>query len=338
LNSKERIFAALNLQIPDRVPVFENSIAPNVIEAILGKNDLFKLIEFMDLDGVAVTINYKKQVKSNNEYLDEFGILRRFGETYDMPLNNPINDLYDLKKYKWPDYKVNIKYINIEKAKSYFKDKKAIIILLRDVLSYPRDLLGFENFLISFHTNKKLIEELIKYSVEYNLKIAEKAFKAGAEIVLATDDYADNMGPFINPVILKELVFPELKKLFLQYKKIGFKVIKHSDGNIMPIIEDFMETGIDCLDPIDPLAGMDLQLIKMKFGNKICLKGNINCATTLVSGRVIDVHNEVKYCVKNAAKNGGFILSSSNSIHSGVKPINFLEMIKANKKYGIYKR
>lgn len=336
MNSKERIFAALDLKIPDRIPIFENSVAPNVIESIVGKNDLFKLVEFLDLDGVAVTINYKKDIRGNNEYIDEFGILRKIGQTYDMQLNYPIKGMDDLKSYKWPDPEEKNKFINIIKASQYFNGSKAVIVLLRDVFSNPRDLMGFENFLISFYENKKLVIELIKKSVEYNIILAQKAKEAGADVVLATDDYADNKGPMINPRLFEDILLPQLKLLFSEYKKIGLKIVKHTDGDILSIIDYLIKSGIDCIDPVDPLAGMELDYFKKNFGSKICIKGNVNCATTLVSGNIKDVQDEVKSCINKGAKNGGYILSSSNSIHSGVNPDNFIAMVEAAKKYGTY--
>ena len=336
MNSKERLIAALELKIPDRVPIFENSIAPNVAEAIIGKNDLFGLIEFLDLDGVAVTVNYKKDFRGSSEYVDEFGILRRVGETYDMQLNYPIKSADDLVSYRWPDPKAKEKFINISKAADYFGASRAVVVLLRDVFSNPRDLMGFENFLMSFYENKKLVIELVKKSVEYSIILAQKAKEAGADIVLATDDYADNKGPMINPKLFEEIFAPQLKMLFSEYKKAGLKIVKHTDGDILALMGRLVESGIDCIDPVDPLAGMDLDFFKRNFGSKICIKGNVNCATTLVDGSMSDVSEEVRNCIAKAAANGGYILSSSNSIHSGVKPDNFVAMVEAARKYGRY--
>lgn len=336
MDSKERIFAALELKTPDRVPIFESSIAPNVIESIIGENNLLRFVEEVGLDGVSVTINYKRKFRTKNTYKDEFGITRKVDKTYDMPLNYPIKTIDDFKKFKWPDVFEQEKYKNIKKAAKYFGGSKAIIILLRDVFSFPRDLLGFENFLMSFYSDKELLKELIKQSAEYSLGLARESFKHGAEIILATDDYADNKGPLLNPDMMREFIFPALSNLFKEFKKIGFKVIKHTDGNVMPILNDLVECKIDCLDPVDPLADMNLKNIKKIIGNRVCLKGNVNCATTLVDGTISETIAETRKCLEDAKGKGGYILSSSNSIHSGVNPDNFLKMVETAKEYGAY--
>lgn len=324
------------MQIPDQVPIFENSIASNIIKPVIGENNLLKFIEVVGLDGVAITINYKRKMQTESTYIDEFEVLRKIDKTYDMPLSYPIKTISDLREYKWPNVKEEEKYKNIVEATEYFNKSKAIIVLLRDVFSNPKDLLGFENFLMSFNTNKKIIKELIKESAEFSIKLAEESYKYGGEVILATDDYADNKGTLINPDTMREFILLVLSDLFKEFKRVGFKVIKYTDGNIMPIINDLLECNIDCLDPIYPLANMDLKSIKKTIGSRVCLKGNVNCATKLVDGTLDETICETKKCLDVTKKNGGYILSSSNSIHSGINPSNFLKMVETVKEYGHY--
>ena len=120
------------------------------------------------------------------------------------------------------------------------------------------------------------------------------------------------------------------------YKDLGLYIIKHTDGNIRSILDTIVESGIDCLDPIDPVAGMDLAEMKHKYGHRITLKGNVDCAQTLTFKSVEETIEETKNCLRIAAPGGGYILSSSNSIHSAVKPENYMAMLETLKKYGTY--
>ena len=105
---------------------------------------------------------------------------------------------------------------------------------------------------------------------------------------------------------------------------------------MLPIMDLLIDTGLDCLHPIDPLAGMSLKKIKEKYGDKICLMGNVNCAGNLVFGTEEDVVEEVKQCLEIGMPGGGYILASSNSIPRSVKPENYAAMIEAGKRYGKY--
>jgi uroporphyrinogen decarboxylase len=97
-----------------------------------------------------------------------------------------------------------------------------------------------------------------------------------------------------------------------------------------------IDSGINCLDPIDPIGGLDIGQIKQKYGDCVALKGNVNCAQTLTFATEKEVVEETKEVIRKAAPGGGFILSSSNSIHSAVKPGNYLAMWNTLRMYGQY--
>jgi uroporphyrinogen decarboxylase len=97
-----------------------------------------------------------------------------------------------------------------------------------------------------------------------------------------------------------------------------------------------VDSGIDCLDPIDPVAGMDIAAVKAKYGDRIALKGNVDCAHTLTFGSVKEVIEETKDVIRKAGGGGGLILSSSNTVHSSAKPENYLAMLHALRMYGRY--
>jgi uroporphyrinogen decarboxylase len=140
----------------------------------------------------------------------------------------------------------------------------------------------------------------------------------------------------VSPQKFREVFYPELKRVTTGYKELGLLVIKHTDGNIMPILDMIIDSGFDCIDPIDPIAGMDLKQMKDDYGDKVCLKGNVDCSQTLSFKTESETIEETKSCLNIAMPGGGYILSSSNSIHSAVKPQNYLAMIDTLKKFGKY--
>ena len=120
------------------------------------------------------------------------------------------------------------------------------------------------------------------------------------------------------------------------YKELGLYVIKHTDGNLWPIIDMIVDSGIDCLDPIDPQAGMDLADVKAKYGDRIAVKGNVDCAELMTFGTPEETVEATKAALRKGMPGGGFICSSSNSIHSGVKPENYLALMQTVRECGRY--
>ncbi len=337
LTGEERIISVLKRQLPDRVPHFEWSIDNLVIDTISAGSDYEKFCYEMDIDAICVNCDFDSKFLDNGLIQDEWGMIKKdTGESHPYPLDGPIRTLNDIEKYIPPDPLKPGRYASVEKAVKEHSGKKALILHLNDVFSIPSRLMPFETFLIKVFEDPKTIKALVKMSVDINLKMAKEAVKRGIKIVYTGDDYAYNSGPIISPQKFREIFYPELKRVVTGYKELGLLVIKHTDGDIMPILDMIIDSGFDCLDPIDPIAGMDLQQIKSDYGDRICLKGNVDCSTTLSFKTEKETIEETKDCLDKAMPGGGYILSSSNSIHSAVKPKNYLAMLDTLKKFGKY--
>jgi len=140
----------------------------------------------------------------------------------------------------------------------------------------------------------------------------------------------------MSPAHFKEFVLPYLQETVDLARKKDVPFIKHTDGNVWQIIELIIDTGIDALDPLEPIAGMDIGRVKELYGHRIALAGNVDCGEVLSRGTKEEVVEAVKETLAKAAVGGGHILASSNSIHPAVRPENYKEMVEAGKRYGRY--
>lgn len=339
MNSRERVIAALERRQPDRLPTFEWKVSPHLIEAFTPGGDLFDFIEAAGHDAVCCSPKYEKlNIIDENTFIDEFQVTRRlsFADRYPVAIGHPVKDLESMRKYDPPPLDSPIRFQEVDTVIKRFGKEKAIIVNLHDAFSFPRDLIGLQEFLMAFVTSPELVREVIGFSVDYNLGLARLVKKRGIEIIGIGDDFADKRGPFVSPAMFHEFMFPEFKRVVQGYKEMGFFVIKHSDGNLYPVIDMLIDAGIDCLDPIDPLGGMDIGYVREKYGDRISRKGNIDCVNTLVNGSVKDVKEEVKECIRKGAPGGGHIISSSNSLHVGIKPELYKCMLETIERYGVY--
>ena len=118
--------------------------------------------------------------------------------------------------------------------------------------------------------------------------------------------------------------------------RFGGVYVKHTDGNVNILIEDMIAAGIDAYQAIEPSAGMDIGALKQQYGDRLTLIGNVNCAGVLVEGPLEAVRQETIEVIRAAAPGGGFLLSTSNSVHPGVKPEYYLEMLRTGREVGQY--
>lgn len=337
LSGEERILRVLEKKETDRVPTFEWYIDKKVIEALSPGSDFEKFCYDMDIDAICVDCNFDKKILNNGLIQDEWQMIKKdTGESHPYPVDGPVRTLKDAQQYIPPDPHKQGRYDFVEKAIKEHSGKKAVILHLNDVLSIPSRLMPFNEFLMKLIDDPETIKTLVRMSVDINLEMAKEAKKRGIKIVYTGDDYAYNSGPIISPGKFRDIFFPELKRVISGYKELGLLVIKHTDGNIMSIIDMIIESGFDCIDPIDPIAGMSLKQIKSEYGDRICIKGNVDCSSTLSFKSAKETIEETKNCLDIGMPGGGYILSSSNSILSSVKPENYRAMLETLKQFGQY--
>lgn len=148
-------------------------------------------------------------------------------------------------------------------------------------------------------------------------------------------DYCFNTGPFLSPRLFSIFVTPYLERLTQAYRDMGFYVIKHTDGNIMPILDQLVQTGPHALHSLDPMAGVDMAAVKKLVGDKVCLIGNVNCAT-LDSGTREEIEQTTRYALQHGMPGGGYIFSTSNCIYTGMPLANYEIMLDVWRAEGNY--
>ncbi|MGB9677392.1 MAG: uroporphyrinogen decarboxylase family protein [Candidatus Ratteibacteria bacterium] len=180
---------------------------------------------------------------------------------------------------------------------------------------------------------KKEADEMVNHALERANFLKEKTYLDGFALCA---DYCFNSGPFLSPSMFSEFITPYLAKLIKGYREMGFYTIKHTDGNIMPIIDQLIQTNPHGLHSLDPQAGVDIKVVKEFYGDKVCLIGNVNCGL-LQTGTDQEVIDSCLYCLKYGMPGYGYIFSTSNCIYTGMPLERYFLMLDIWKKYGIYK-
>lgn len=181
-----------------------------------------------------------------------------------------------------------------------------------------------------------LTERICRNYARYALEAARGYAECGVHGVMIATDWAMNSGPLFPPWFLDRYMVPQVNAVAEFCHSRGLKVMKHSDGNIMPIADIFFSMDIDAYQSIEPYAGMDLNLIKQCYGNDLLLMGNVDCGRTLPFGNREEIIAETKECIRAGAPGGGYILSSSNTISYPIPVDALLTMIETVHEFGAY--
>ena len=149
-------------------------------------------------------------------------------------------------------------------------------------------------------------------------------------------DYCFNVNPFFNPEMFEELIFPYLRDVIAGYHEMGYYVINHTDGNIMPIVKQIAACKPDAIHSLDPQGGVSIPAVREAIGDDICLIGNVNCGL-LQTGTEEECRNDILRSLRQGMERGrGYIFSTSNCAYTGLPLSRYEMMIDMWKKYGNY--
>ena len=131
-------------------------------------------------------------------------------------------------------------------------------------------------------------------------------------------DYCFNDAPFMSPAQFGDFVTPYQTRLIAGYRDMGYYTIKHTDGNIMPILDQLVAAKPHALHSLDPQGGVDIAEVKRLVGDQVCLIGNVNCGL-LDTGSLEEVRESARYALKHGMPGGGYIFSTSNCVYTGMR-------------------
>ncbi|MBT3318578.1 MAG: hypothetical protein HN389_02275 [Clostridia bacterium] len=193
-------------------------------------------------------------------------------------------------------------------------------------------LRGFENALVDFLLNKEFIAELLNRITQFHVDLAKRYVSIGVNCGRIVDDYGSQLGLMMSPAVWRQFIKPNLARITAVYKNAGLPVILHSCGDVSAIIEDFIEIGIDVLNPVQPNV-MDLESLVDTYGQRIAFFGGICNQEILPLSTPEQIDAEVARVTKLLGRHGRYIISPSNGIGTDVPQQNIEAYMRAAAKY-----
>lgn len=361
MNGRERIKVALERSgEPDMLPIWEMAynepsiigIAKHYMDAsnlpepklVMDMTDqerfqllggLITFVREMDLDGITAVSLAPRERIDKEHIRDAIGVvyhLSQVGEPY--PVDGPIKEPGDLKGFSMRQPEAG-DFLMLDVVRSAFPEK-SVAYHMPGTFKLSWTLRGsMEKLLMDYVLEPELAHKMARIVTDYCFEMIDAAFQKGADFIALEGDLAHNPGSIMSPAHYDEFIAPYHTEICERVHSHGGKIIKHSDGKLTPLFPGLIKAGFDGIHPIQPQC-MDIGETKKEFGDRVCLLGNIDCSFLLVFGNPEEVRQNVKETIAVAAPGGGYIIASSNSIHPGCKPENYIAMVEAAKKYGKY--
>lgn len=188
------------------------------------------------------------------------------------------------------------------------------------------DMLGIDRFSIIYNEEPELVSECLEVLCEHEVQRIKLAANPDfSPVVLVYCDLAYKGGLIFSPAFLRKEFFPRLKRIVDAWHGFDMKCIFHSDGNYMEVMDDFIASGLDGINPIEPLSGWELIDVRKKYPSLV-LMGNIDVSQLLSNGSPEEVKKAVKKAIDDIYPGGGLLLGSSTELGPYVDPYNYINM------------
>jgi MtaA/CmuA family methyltransferase len=192
---------------------------------------------------------------------------------------------------------------------------------------------GATQAMVDLVENPSLAMAIMERATEASINKALAFVRAGVDCLYMGD--ASASASLISPNHFRQYCLPLYREFVRVLRPYGVLIYLHICGNSVPILELMADTGVDCIEPLDPLGGVDVADAKRRVGHRVALMGGVN-TLTLLRGSPEEVEAEARECIRKGATGGGYILGAGDMVPRHARPENVDAMIAAAKKYGTY--
>jgi uroporphyrinogen decarboxylase len=248
--------------------------------------------------------------------------------------------LQDLDDYPWPDPDAPALTASLGQKARRLADETDFALVGKfntALFEHASQLRGMERLYLDLIQDPEFVDALLSRLTALAIRQIQRGLEAAGPSLqilrLAGDDLGGQTGPLISPRMFRRLVKPhfarlyrEARRLFREYNPAG-KLMAHTDGDVYPMINDYIEMGLDVLNPVQPfVAEMDHARLKREFGEQLSFHGGIDIQHTLPFGTPDEVRLHVRRTLASLAPGGGYILAPTHYLLPDVPPENILAL------------
>jgi len=304
----------------------------------------------LDLEPEKIRRRNRERDQHSN-YIDSWGSGQTESSTGEwFPSVHPLPEartVEELEAYQgWPDMSDPTRIAHVRKNSRRLADENQFAILATPWLLFPFErafaMQGMDTFLLNMAKDREFARALLEKIAVYCKQLMGRFLDElgnNVDIIKIGDDLGTQESLMISPKMYREILKP-VHADFISYIKARTKakIFFHSDGDVVPLIEDFVEIGVDILNPIQTSAGSmsDLPSLKKRFGSNIVFCGGIDTQRILPFGSTEDVRQEVRRVMQILGPGGGCMIGAVHTVMNDVPPENVLAMVDAVEEFGHY--
>ena len=351
MRHRDRVALALDHQIPDRCP-FQASFTPEFAARVRSELDLsdqshhnphgggntYQVERALGQDLLLTSVGWANSYYQDTEpYTDEWGVGWQI-HPYETPFgqghyteiaSHPLADEEALAGYEAPDPNRPERYDDARQLVANYGDEYwSVGVTVTTIFETAWALRGLEQMLLDMTLEPELADEILEIPYRFHLEAAKELTRIGVDMIWLGDDVGTQQRLLMSPAMWRRFLKPRMANLIDEVKAINpeLKVAYHTDGNVLPIVPELIEIGLDVLNPIQP-ASMDPAEVKKRFGDRLSFWGTIDEQQTLPFGTPEDVAREVELRLETIGRGGGLILAPTHNVQLDTPLANFWALV-----------
>jgi uroporphyrinogen decarboxylase len=357
MKHRDRVAAALEHQPPDRCPM-QISFTPEFAERLRadmsmsekvfnlsrgahnphGGGNTYELERALGEDMLLTSVGWANSYyQAGDTYADEWGVTWK-SAPYETPYGlghyteiaeHPLAGDGAISQYRPPDPNRPELYRDAQWTVEHFKDEYWIVgVTVCTIWETAWALRGYDRLLADLVINPDLAETILDIPYRYHLTAAKRLVEMGVDMIWIGDDVGAQHSMIISPKHWRRYLKPRMAAFIDALKAINprLKVAYHSDGNVLPIIPELIDIGLDVLNPIQPMC-MDPAALKERYGDRLCFWGSVDEQATLPFGSPDDVRREIRTRLETIGKSGGLIIGPTHHVQLDTPMQNFWAMV-----------
>ncbi len=279
-------------------------------------------------------------------YRDEWGIVHRrpkadglYYSIWQTPLPHEDVSVQEIERYPWPDMGAAWRFAGL-REQAERQRAAGYAVVLKDgfagIFEFAQRMVGMENLLVMMALRPEAAEALFDQLLALKLAYWQRALSELGDlvdVVTYADDYGSQVSQIISPRMFRRLLKPRVQQVLQLQQKLAPHAYRffHSDGNVRPLIPDFIEIGVQILNPIHiRAAGMEPAALKRDFGRDLVFwGGGVDTQGVLPSGTPQQVKDDVRRNVAALAPGGGYVFNTIHNIQADVPAENVIAMVEA---------
>lgn len=358
MTPRERVLAAFDRHVPDRVPKSAPGLVPAQMEVFRQKTGTSDVDGYFrsDLRRVGFgaprvlpdfsryyrDVDVPYELSLGGEFGAEWGIASVKAGFYHFarplfPMRS-FTSVRDLEDYPFPDFVRDWKHDHFgDTVRKYHDQGFPVFGSVGHIFQTTWLMRSREKLFVDFVENPGLADALLSRVTAIRTAMAVRYAEAGVDGIQLADDIAMQDRLMMSPAMWRKWIKPRLAGLIAAARRVkpDLHFTYHSDGNTEEVIADLADVGVTVLWTVQPEC-MDPARIKRKFGDRLAFAGTIGCQSTLPFGTPDDVRRVVKEHIETVGKGGGFLVCPANSVEPEVPWENIVAMYEATEELGEY--